>query len=154
MFLPSIMVVQMRGPVYDKQFVMALFAGGVVWFGLWQWNQPSVDLSWPLREPLRFMLLAVVYPVLEEIIFRGGLQQSLLKHARGRLCWHGVTVANLVTSIVFTAMHLFVHVPAWAAATFFPSLAYGYFRDRYRSLWAPIWLHAFYNTGYFLIFAY
>ena len=30
-----------------------------------------------------------------------------------------------------------------------PSLLFGYFKDRYRSLTIPIILHVFYNAGYF-----
>ena len=143
----------MRRPDFNVQLAAAFLAGVVFWIGLWWWSRPVVDPSWPLREPLRFALLAIVYPVLEEIVFRGGLQAFLLKVPQGQLRWRGVTAANAATSVVFSAAHLFAHAPLWAAAMFFPSLVFGYFRDRDASLAIPITLHIYYNVGYFLVFA-
>ncbi len=34
-----------------------------------------------------------------------------------------------------------------------PSLVFGYFKDKYHSLTAPILLHVFYNAGFFWLFA-
>jgi membrane protease YdiL (CAAX protease family) len=62
-------------------------------------------------------------------------------------------LANLITSAVFAIAHLYGHSPPWALATFFPSLVFGLFRDRYNSLSAPIALHVFYNAGYFSLVA-
>ena len=138
---------------FDGQLAAALLGGLVFWAGLWWWSRQVFDLSWPLREPLRFALPAIVYPVLEEIIFRGGVQAFLLRFRQGQVRWRGVTGANAVTSVLFSAAHLFSHATPWAAGTLFPSLVFGYFRDRDGSLVLPIALHVFYNAGYFLLFA-
>jgi membrane protease YdiL (CAAX protease family) len=105
-----------------------------------------------MREPLRFAVPALIYPILEEIVFRGGLQTFLLRYPRGRARWGGFTLANILTSAVFAALHLFPHAPLWSAATFLPSVVFGYFRDRHSSLLSPIALHVFYNSGYFWLF--
>ncbi len=99
-----------------------------------------------------FLLLAVVYPVLEEIVFRGGLQKQL--HRWLNTSWRigVVSLPNLLTSLVFSAMHLFYHPPLWAAAVVLPSLVFGYFKDKYSGLAAPIALHISYNTGYYWLF--
>lgn len=96
--------------------------------------------------------MTLIYPTLEEIIFRGGLQPWLSHHPRGAASRCGISVANLVTSTLFAATHLLRHPPGWAAAMFLPSLVFGYFRDRHNSLRSPIVLHVFYNTGYFWLF--
>jgi len=98
------------------------------------------------------VLPALVYPVLEEIVFRGGLQEVLQRYVRGRAIGP-ITVANIGTSVVFTALHFLYHAPLWAAAVFIPSLIFGYFKDSYRRLAPPIVLHVFYNTGYYWLFA-
>jgi len=127
-------------------------AAPVFWAGLWWWTAPQLDLLWIAREPLRFVLPGLAYPVLEEIVFRGGLQTFLLRYPRGRTSWGGFTLANIVTSGAFAALHLFIHAPLWSIAAFLPSIAFGYFRDRHSSLGSPIALHVFYNSGYFWLF--
>jgi len=136
----------------DGQLAAALLGGVVFWAALWWWSRPEVDPGWPVREPLRFALLAIVYPVLEEIVFRGGLQVLLLKSRLGQRRWRGVTGANAGTSVVFSVAHLVSHTAVWAAALVIPSLVFGYFRDRDASLVIPIALHIYYNAGYFLLF--
>jgi membrane protease YdiL (CAAX protease family) len=49
------------------------------------------------------------------------------------------------------AAHALTHPPEWAAAMLFPSLVFGYFRDRYRSVVPAAALHVFYNAGWFLL---
>ena len=67
----------------------------------------------------------------------------------------GLLVGLIVTliSLVFTGLHFIYHPPLWAASVLLPSLVFGYFKDRYRTLTTPIILHVFYNAGYFWLFA-
>lgn len=133
--------------VRDKQFFIALTLALPVWAALWLLAPaPTVcTLTW------RPWLLAVLaYPVVEEIVFRGGLQPWL--HRFAHESWRGITAANLYTTIVFTALHFAAHPPLWAAAVFVPSLVYGYFRDRHRAVAPAIALHVFYNAGFFALF--
>ncbi len=93
----------------------------------------------------------MVYPILEEWIFRGNLQPWLalrLPPRQGLLSW-----PNLATSAVFTALHFAFHPPLWAAAVFLPSLVFGFFRERHNRLDTPIALHAAYNASYLLLLA-
>ncbi len=69
-----------------------------------------------------------------------------------RVQYLGLSKANLLTSLLFAGAHLFVQSPLWAAAVIVPSLIFGAFRDRYKSVDPAIILHSFYNLGYFLIF--
>jgi membrane protease YdiL (CAAX protease family) len=137
----------------DWQFGAALAAGPLCWAAWWWVTEPAVDAAWPLRQPLAFLAAVVVYPLLEEIVFRGGLQTFLLNRpfGRGKRC--GISAANFLTSALFSLLHLAVHAALWAAAAFFPSLVFGYFRERNASILPAILLHVFYNAGYFWLFA-
>ena len=102
-----------------------------------------------LREPWTFALYAIVYPVLEELAFRGLIQGELLKRLRAQA--GPLSSANALTSALFAAAHVVLR-PSWlAASTFAPSLVFGYFRERHGSLVSPIVLHVTYNAGFLLL---
>ena len=136
----------------DPAFGAALLAAPLFWGGLLLWGATSPDLGWPARAPGQFLLLCVVYPVLEELAFRGFLQGFFRQKAWGLRSAGGMSAANLLTSLVFAALHFLRHAPLWAGLTFFPSLVFGFFRDRSGSVVPPIVLHVFYNAGYFWLF--
>lgn len=108
----------------------------------------SLQPHWPgLRAAVVMMC---VYPVLEEIIFRGGVQAALLHRCSWRVA--GVSMANAVTSILFALTHLYAHSPPWALATLGPSMLFGIFYERHgQRLGAPITLHCMANAAYFLL---
>ncbi len=135
----------------DSQWWLALFAGPAFYAVLMAAGTPYTSPAWITSQLLLFILLALVYPVLEEIVFRGMLQEGL---ASRLTAWSSgpVSKANLITSLVFAALHGFSHAPLWAAAVFFPSLLFGHFRERHAGLTSPILLHAFYNSGYYALF--
>lgn len=132
-----------RDPHGGAAFAVAL----PVWAAsLWLWGAPTV---WPSAQVL--LLTVLVYPLLEEIVFRGALQTALLERCRGRRA--GLSDANLITSLVFTALHLLVHAQTWAVLVFFPSLIFGHLRERHARLWPSQLLHVYYNTGWVLCVA-
>ena len=101
----------------------------------------------PLSAPV---LLSLIFwqPLMEELFFRGFLQEQLNGCLKDRSICAGLTVANLVTSLLFGAFHL-LHQPfPFAAAVAIPSLVFGYFRERHRHLYSAILLHGFYNAAY------
>lgn len=95
------------------------------------------------------MSLVVLYPIIEEIIFRGLIQPFMAK--RFNQSWSIFSLANVLTSLLFVAVHLINHPPLWALAVFVPSLVFGYSQERYNHLAAPVILHCSYNAGYFLL---
>ncbi len=135
----------------DRIFWSAVVFAIFFWCGLYIYIEPQLSPLWPLHHPLAFAIPALVYPVLEEVVFRGLVQEYLSKFLESRR-FGPITHANLVTSLLFTVMHYFFHVPLWAAAVFIPSLVFGYFKDKYLSLIPPILLHVYYNSGYYWIF--
>ena len=135
----------------DALFYAALAGALLVWLGMYLLLQPTTDPGWPLREPLRFLYPALLYPVVEELVFRGLLQD--LAHRYLKPWWLGpLSHANLLVSLVFTSLHFINHPPVWAASVFVPSLIFGFFRDRTGGLSAPVLLHVFYNSGYIWLF--
>jgi hypothetical protein len=138
---------------HDRQFAAALAAGPAAWLALTAALGVPPNPGWVLADPLRALALVVAWPLLEEAIFRGGLQPALARTCWGaREAW-GVTTANVATSAAFAAAHLATQSPEWAAAAFVPSLVFGHFRERYGSIVPGAALHVFYNAGYFLLVA-
>ena len=99
---------------------------------------------WPSAGALFWFVL--VAPAVEEIVFRGGLQEWLLRRDDAALGL--VSRANVLASLVFAACHLVSHRPAWAAAMLLPSLIFGAFYEHRRRLGGPIVVHALYNMAY------
>jgi len=140
----------LRTRLRDPCLWLAFAAGPAVWAALAVFFTSAGNPEWLAAHPGTFLLLAGVYPVLEEFVFRGGIQPAIgarLSGGLGPLSW-----ANALTSIMFCALHLIYHPPVWAAAVFAPSLVFGYFRERHGGLASPIALHVFYNAGYFALF--
>lgn len=135
----------------DALFHTAVAAALLYWLALYLTTQQPPDLSWPLREPARFVYPALLYPVVEELVFRGLVQELAHRHLKA---WSlgPLTHANILTSLLFTGLHFITHPPLWAAAVLVPSLVFGFFKDRSGGLAAPILLHVFYNSGYFWLF--
>lgn len=124
-------------------------AGPLVWSALF-----LTGYATGFAVPAAIVMLSgvLVYPVLEEIVFRGALQGWLLGISTfSRQACPGITVANLVVSVVFSLFHLINQPPVWAALVFVPSIIFGWARDRYGSIVGSIILHAFYNAGFLLL---
>jgi len=137
-------------PFYrDRQFMLALLAGMVVWLAFWLFF-PGLLPAVPLKANVPLLLsLVLLQPVLEELLFRGVVQgQFRLRIWGGEKRW-GMTYANLLTSVLFVLAHAFYHLPLWAVAVFVPSLVFGYFRDRYGNIYPSLVLHVYYNMGFF-----
>jgi len=132
---------------------VALLAAIPAWSALYLLSRTGIEPAWPIQMPVTFLLLVLLYPVLEELVFRGLVQGELMRRSVFKQALLGITAANILTSLLFAAAHLFTHPPVMAAMVFFPSLIFGYFRDRFDGWLLPsILLHIYYNLGYFLIF--
>ena len=135
----------------DPLLLAAVLTGFAYWLVLYFIQQPHVQWDWPLSEPWHFLSLVALYPVIEEIIFRG-LVQELVHDYISHRSLGPISIANLLTSVLFTGLHFINHAPLWAALVFFPSLVFGFFKDRTQQLTAPIFLHVFYNAGFIWLF--
>ena len=131
----------------DRFFMLALFAGVVAWMVLWFTVIPTFTFDQSLI--VRIVILPVIwYPLLEEILFRGIVQKFLFNKPWGCSIFAGLSVANWLTSLLFVMAHLWYQPEMWAISVLIPSLAYGFFRDKYASIYPCILLHSFYNAGF------
>lgn len=122
------------------------------WAVLFVVNRPTVDIFWPLGAPAAFLMPALIYPVLEEIVFRGAAQGLLWRTRLAAVALGPVSGPNLVTSVAFAGFHMLLRPSLLTVGVIVPSLIFGYFRDRYRGIVPSILLHVFYNSGLFLLF--
>jgi len=132
----------------DAHYWLAVLAGPVAWAAL---HVLGVSHGSQASSPFVLLLSILVYPCIEEWFFRGTLQPwlrsyALLVHER-----FAISGANLVASISFAILHLLQHAPIWVVLVFFPSLIFGWSMERFKTLWAPVSLHVFYNAGFFLV---
>lgn len=136
----------------DPFIWLAVTCAAVFWLVLSFYFPITKNLLWPLITPLSFIIPVILYPVLEEIVFRGAVMEFLQTKIPG-MVFLKISKANIITSILFTLLHFFYHPPLWASAVFLPSLAFGFVKERYQSLIPPILLHVFFNAGYYWLFS-
>ena len=101
--------------------------------------------------PVKTLIFAaLIYPILEELVFRGCIQSYMLSFTSEKVFME-LSLANFFTSLLFSAVH-FMYI-GWETAimVFLPSLIFGYFRESKNNLKVPIGLHCFYNLN-FIIF--
>lgn len=131
----------------DRFFNLALFAGVLIWIVLWFTVIPTFTVD--QNSITRVIILTVIwYPLLEEILFRGIVQKFLFNKPWGCSRFAGLSVANWLTSLLFVSAHFWYQPVIWAVLVLIPSLTYGFFRDRYASIYPSILLHSFYNAGF------
>ncbi|MBL1351731.1 MAG: JDVT-CTERM system CAAX-type protease [Zetaproteobacteria bacterium] len=138
------------------QLIAAYGVGLIFWLAFYLWQQTSIHWGVSLSILQTLLILALLYPILEELVFRGLVQSWLLEKTWGHTSWLGLSLANVFTSLLFMGLHFFQHAPLWAVAVFLPSLIFGYLRELYAEATYPllpsISLHCFYNAGWFYLF--
>ncbi|MBH03553.1 MAG: hypothetical protein CMP08_05450 [Xanthomonadales bacterium] len=116
--------------------LMAIMTGWAIW-------QPH----WPALSSL--IMGVVAAPVIEEIVFRGGLQSLLARNRTLRLAHVGpIGAANALASVGFAAGHVVMRDSMAVALVFLPSLVLGWLYDRCGRLGPVIGVHASYNLAW------
>ena len=127
----------------DGKFIVAVLAGiPVVWL-LHGWIpvfSSNLTLHWKL-----LLSVLIWQPLIEELLFRGIIQGQLSKSNWGQQARFRITAANIVTSVLFVALHMLNSSPIWSLTIFIPSILYGYFRDTFNSVYPAMLLHSVYN---------
>ena len=132
----------------SKAFLLCAVAAPLVW-AVMIWVIPVRSTSTVQVWSLSFASIVIWYPFWEELLFRGVLQGELIERGWIRPWVYGLSGANISVSLLFTVFHLWSHSPIWAVLVFFPSLVFGYLRDRFHSTVPSIVMHMWYNGGYF-----
>ena len=131
----------------DRFFILALLAGVIGWLLLWFTVIPTFTVA--RSSIVGIIVLTVIwYPLLEEILFREIIQNYLFNKPWGRTTFASLSAANWLTSLLFVSVHFWYQPAMWAILVVIPSLAYGFFRDRFTSIYPSILLHSFYNAGF------
>jgi membrane protease YdiL (CAAX protease family) len=107
--------------------------------------------AWAMS-PTHALWMLLIAPVLEEIVFRAGLQEELLRHAAraGAIDPMGALTVNVLTALAFAAAHMAVRPSLLAALTVLPALLVGLAYQRWRRLAPCIALHAVFNAIWLL----
>lgn len=93
--------------------------------------------------------LLVFAPVAEEVVFRCGLQETLLRRLHGRRR-AGAFAANALTALAFAVAHAAWHPAILAWLTVLPALAVGCLYQHRRQLVPCIAVHALFNATWLL----
>ena len=129
----------------------AIIAAPVFWMFAYFYWQPPFDPAWPFSDPMRFLFLVFIIPVIEELCFRGVIQSYLLNKTSLRCFYRQLSLANILTSILFVSFHLIQHSLAWSMAVLAPSLFLGWLRERTGKTWPAVTMHIYFNLGYFYL---
>jgi membrane protease YdiL (CAAX protease family) len=81
------------------------------------------------------ILFAVAVPIVEELLFRGLLLDTLSET-------YGTWTSIIISSVIFAVLHIY---PLSILNAFWGGMIYGYLRIRTNSLWPGIILHALWN---------
>jgi len=134
------------------EFIIALLIAPIFsYFYAKEYATVSTNIFWLFSDFKSLFLLIGLYPILEEITFRGVIQGWFLRYQIFKKSYFGLTIANIVTSLLFSLIHIVNHKLVWAMLIFFPSLVFGYFRDRSKDIKLSIILHIFYNFSFLSI---
>jgi membrane protease YdiL (CAAX protease family) len=128
----------------DAHLALALLLAVPVWIALGLLVGPLMYVPAGWTAWISFVL---VYPALEELVFRGVLQGALLRLTRARRAGP-VSWANGLVTVAFVAFHLPAQPLGWALAVAVPSLVLGHLRERFASVWPAVLAHAVYNAGF------
>ncbi|NOR55670.1 MAG: JDVT-CTERM system CAAX-type protease [Sulfurovum sp.] len=106
----------------------------------------TIDLPNIFSDTKSLFFLIVFYPVIEELAFRGMIQEVIARKTKDYPVYFYISLANVLTSVLFVLMHFVHHTPLWALLVFIPSLVFGYFKEQYKHILPSIILHMFYNA--------
>ena len=95
---------------------------------------------------LHIGIFVILMPVVEELLFRGILQEQLyriLPKDKGRQL--NISFANLATSVIFSLTHWLFRDSVTALLVFPASLLFGWLYERHHTLTLPLAVHILAN---------
>ncbi len=133
-------------------FIFAMLAGLVYGLGRVLYYKIFHNQQLELHFSSSMAYLLLVSPVWEEIAFRGVLLEWLRRRMRGVLPLSGgyISYANMLTAVMFAAMHLLTQPPLAAASILVPGIIFGMVYERYRIVVLCIIVHMSYNINAYI----
>lgn len=123
--------------------------------GAWPvaWGAAYVGFGWPRRDVLRDIAVLLVGAVAEEVVFRAGVQRALSRRAALAERHVGpLSAANLATSLLFAAAHLWRHPPLAALGVMPVAWLLGWVYERSgERLAPPTLLHVYFNATLYAV---
>lgn len=119
--------------------------------GRWRAWGPNVLLllglgaALPMLPASHGFVLLVFAPVVEELVFRAGLQEAMLRRGWPR------ALANVGAALAFGAVHGLLRSAELGLAVIVPALILGALYNRARRVWPCIALHAAMNACWLLL---
>jgi membrane protease YdiL (CAAX protease family) len=126
----------------DYKLIAAVVAPLLIWPFVPPWDE-----SYFKGGEVAAIAIFLLFPIAEEVVFRGFMQGGLLRNVRFKHVMFGFSRANWATSGAFALAHLWQHPLVLFPGYFAVSLVLGFFRERYGRLLVPILLHSYYNLG-------
>jgi membrane protease YdiL (CAAX protease family) len=111
------------------------------------WLTAHLGFGLSLADPWHDGTVLALASVAEEIVFRGGVQTFLLRWPVMRRKTFLFSGANLVTSVVFAAFHLWRHPLPVVLGVFPISLVLGHVREASGRTWPAALLHVWFNAA-------
>jgi uncharacterized protein len=110
------------------------------------WLTARLGFGLSLADPWRDGTVLALASVAEEIVFRGGVQTFLLRLPGLGTKTLFVSRANLLTSALFAAFHVWRHPLAVTLGVFPVSLVLGHVREASGRTWPAALLHVYFNA--------
>ncbi|MDC0238732.1 JDVT-CTERM system glutamic-type intramembrane protease [Gammaproteobacteria bacterium] len=95
--------------------------------------------------------MLLIFPVLEEIVFRGLIQDYIYLKLSTWNIYLGITPANWLTTLLFCVTHLVTRSFIVALLVIVPSLLLGALRDKGFSIKVLAAIHVYWNGGGYLL---
>lgn len=105
-------------------------------------------MSQPDLDKLSMLAALMVAAVLEEVVFRAGLQQWLMERSWGALRVSALTAANAASAAVFALAHGLSRSWLLALGVLGPALLLGWIYERRQSLATCMAVHALMNGAW------
>ena len=138
----------LNGKFYqDSVFWVLIGMGPLVVFGI-KFGLHDLAIT-SLDTPAQVLSLLLIYPVLEEVVFRGAIMDGVSKTPLAGLRIAHISGPNFFSASLFSLLHLWGQRLGWALAVFIPGLVFGFSKERWGSLKFPILLHIYYNGCFF-----
>lgn len=139
-------------PFYKEKLFWGLMSIGPVSLIFFYIFKGGFSAKWSSNDIGRFLQITVLASLVEEIVFRGFVYHLLEKIKFFREDSWFITKRNLLVSLLNSVARGVVVAPIWFRASLLPSLIFGYARERFGTVTAPLLIHLNFTVWYYLFF--
>ena len=138
-----------ENPMRSHYFFLSLAGGLPVWIIVFYCAYLEVLQPPEIEHPLSVLAAVVLFPILEELVFRGLLWDLWDYFKRVKSSYLGMlAVKNCCISVCFSMLHIFNFGLLGGFLVFIPSLWLGWLKDRSGSTKTCCLVHILWNAGF------